>query len=314
MAKYTMELRQVIQLYNEEFNDIMETYPLFNEAYRSELNKNIINNLFLREIGYETPEIFLMKLRNWFDLSMPYYNQLYKANEEVLKLTPTQRVKIVEFMESQDNRSRDEQVIGNDNSQRDTKTDANNSSNSNRTSKGKNNENYNEKRNDTSKAKDLSVDSSSGENKSFHSDFPQSIINPEYNESGEKIGGGLGVGNSAYYTYGDESKNINDSKSESESEGITSSFQDGDRSSLSENEDNSSGSSISKTDVDEKISKKYEEGRKSNEFNLGSKKSEKLGNVDYTDFELIEMFRKAFVSVDKRLINALKKELFLQVW
>ena len=302
MAKYTMELRQVIELYNEEFNDIMETYPLFNEAYRTELNKNIINNLFLREIGYETPEIFLMKLRNWFDLSMPYYNQLYKANEEVLKLTPTQRVKIVEFMESQDNRTRDEQASGNDKIQREVENESNSSTNNERSSTSKNDEKYQEVRNDTSSSRDKANDISDGENKSYHSDFPQANLEE------------MGVGNSDYYTYGDESKSKNTSESTSESEGVSNSSQDGGRIGINESEDKTSAMGHTLSGTEEKSSKEYTEDRKSNEFNLGSKKSEKLGNTNLTDFELIEMFRKAFVSVDKRLINALKKELFLQVW
>lgn len=313
MAKYTMELREVYDKYNEEMVTILANYPIWSENYRAELNKKIIDSLYFREIAFETPEMFMLKLANWLDLSMPYYNQLYKANEAVLELSPTQRVKIIELMESDDVRNRNESSIGSDDSSRELNTDTSTNTLTDRDSTNTSEENYNEVRNENSSSKDKSKDNSTSEGKSYHSDFPQSTLETNYNEDGE-LEGGLGVGNSAYYTYGDENKNINKNESESESDGSVNSTQDGGRSNKNIGTDKTVSTGSSDTTSKEKNNKKYEENRNSIENAQNIRKSEKVGNTNLTDFELIEMYRKAFVSVDKRLINALKKDLFLQIW
>lgn len=59
------------------------TYPIFNENYRQILNGKIIDEYFLREIGFETIDIFQQSMRKKMDQIMPYYNQLYSTESMV---------------------------------------------------------------------------------------------------------------------------------------------------------------------------------------------------------------------------------------
>lgn len=56
-------------------------YPIFNEAYRDVLNGKIVDHYFNREIGSETIEVFIQRLRSKMNVIMPYYNQLYESLE-----------------------------------------------------------------------------------------------------------------------------------------------------------------------------------------------------------------------------------------
>lgn len=57
----------------------LDTYPIFDEAYRSTLNQNIIDTYWNREIAYESGDMFTLALRARMNLRMPYYNKLYTS-------------------------------------------------------------------------------------------------------------------------------------------------------------------------------------------------------------------------------------------
>src|SRR5699024_1489370 len=48
--------------------------------------RNFINEFYMREIGFETEELFKMRLRNWLRKNMGYYNKLFES--ELLKYDP----------------------------------------------------------------------------------------------------------------------------------------------------------------------------------------------------------------------------------
>jgi len=54
-------------------------YPIFDEDYRSVINGKIIEEYYHQEIGQETEELFIWRLRVKMNQIMPYYNQLYKS-------------------------------------------------------------------------------------------------------------------------------------------------------------------------------------------------------------------------------------------
>ena len=110
MANYTMEIRQMIDepliglftfnydFYTDDKNTKKEFERLFTEYY------------YFREIGFETPERFKMKLKAKLDLIMPYYRQL--------AMTEWERVRTVEQMMTSKNlkeTTTHEQTINGDN-------------------------------------------------------------------------------------------------------------------------------------------------------------------------------------------------------
>ena len=81
MAKYTITIKTLLK---NNFNFGLQNYPIFDENYRSTLNNNILNFYYENEIGFETAELFKFYLNNKMALIMPYYNNLYNAQKEVL--------------------------------------------------------------------------------------------------------------------------------------------------------------------------------------------------------------------------------------
>lgn len=76
MANYTIYLQELI---NSNWDLGLQSYPIFDEAYRPKLNQKIINHFKFREIGAETPALFIFFLNRKMDEIMEYYNQLYKS-------------------------------------------------------------------------------------------------------------------------------------------------------------------------------------------------------------------------------------------
>lgn len=98
MSKYTTELRWIIEQeldnYKLEHNEKnwkfiykkigLDDYPIFDETHRDELNHKIIRRYYFREIGFETAALFSWKLRQLMFEIMPYYNQLYESELEII--------------------------------------------------------------------------------------------------------------------------------------------------------------------------------------------------------------------------------------
>ena len=90
MANYTMEIRQMIDnpligLFTFDY-DFYSDNPKDKEAFE----KLFIQWYYFREIGFETPERFKLKLQAKLNLIMPYYHQL--------AMTEWDKVKTVEQM------------------------------------------------------------------------------------------------------------------------------------------------------------------------------------------------------------------------
>ncbi|CUU51226.1 hypothetical protein [Clostridium beijerinckii] len=99
MAYYTTELRQIVN--NSNLDIGLKNYPLYEfknglkyindfgydlkgnkiTNYRDYLNNKIITHFYFREIGYETPALFVFKLNARMNEIMPLYNQMYASTD-----------------------------------------------------------------------------------------------------------------------------------------------------------------------------------------------------------------------------------------
>ena len=100
MASYTMPLRDYIEMWSQDKPDLSTRerieigrtklfdfpYPIFDEKYRKEFETKFIRNFYMKEIGFETEELFKFRLENWLTINMPYFNNLYIS--ETLEYDP----------------------------------------------------------------------------------------------------------------------------------------------------------------------------------------------------------------------------------
>ena len=91
LSKYTTELRFLIE---NNFDNGLNSYPIFDESYRKSLNDKIVEHYYFREIGFETAELFKRYLNRTMNEIMPYYNQLYKS--QLLNIDPLVSRKLIE--------------------------------------------------------------------------------------------------------------------------------------------------------------------------------------------------------------------------
>lgn len=103
MSKYTTEVRFICEtqsglLESKGYNDIDTiinnaipkifnfNFPIFDEAYRTTLEKKILKHYYTREICEETVGLWKLRLDTRMNEIMPYYNQLYMS--ELLDFNP----------------------------------------------------------------------------------------------------------------------------------------------------------------------------------------------------------------------------------
>lgn len=100
MSRYTTLLRYIVQ--QVESNQMtpkpegsryhpavyerlgLDSYEIFDEAYRQRLNDKIIDHYFMREIGAETVELFSFFMRRSMNEGMPYFNSLYEQQKRII--------------------------------------------------------------------------------------------------------------------------------------------------------------------------------------------------------------------------------------
>lgn len=95
MSKYTTELRWIVEHYanNPSLNIYQQidvalpkifnfSYPIFDETYRTTLERKIVMHYLTREIGAETVGLWKLFLNERLNLIMPYYNDLYLTVRE----------------------------------------------------------------------------------------------------------------------------------------------------------------------------------------------------------------------------------------
>lgn len=92
MSKYTTTIYNLKQM-NFDFG--LNDYPIFDEAYRTTLNNEILDFYLMTEIGFETPALFKHYLNSTMRLIMPKYNAMYVAQSQIA-LNPLGNVDLTE--------------------------------------------------------------------------------------------------------------------------------------------------------------------------------------------------------------------------
>lgn len=83
MANYTMTIGEMLSnsLTQNIFPSVYEFY-LDDEQVRKAFEEKFINHYYYREIGFETPFMFIHKLESHLKLNMPYWKELYRTELE----------------------------------------------------------------------------------------------------------------------------------------------------------------------------------------------------------------------------------------
>lgn len=78
MSNYTIRLKNLL---DSGFSiwDSEKPFPIYDENHRASLQQKIIDNYYMQEIGFETPQTFKHYLNARMRTIMPYYNSKYAA-------------------------------------------------------------------------------------------------------------------------------------------------------------------------------------------------------------------------------------------
>ena len=117
MSKYTTTIKNLI---DNNFDFKMTSYPIFDENYRNTLNQNILNHYYESEIGFETASLFRFYLNQTLNEIMPYYNELYKIQKEVLK-NVTNNVNLTETLQRDTSTTTNSNSTSNNNGENNSK-------------------------------------------------------------------------------------------------------------------------------------------------------------------------------------------------
>lgn len=80
MAKYTMELRDIVEAYNVDIFDFDYEFYTDNDAIRERFEKMFIQTYYFHEIGFETIERFKLNLQATLNLNAPKYKQYWDSH------------------------------------------------------------------------------------------------------------------------------------------------------------------------------------------------------------------------------------------
>lgn len=94
MANFTTTTRTICEMLTGKTTPISEViteaaplffnfnFPFYNEEKRAEFEQNFLRHFYMREIGLETIDYFMLRLEDKLNTIMPYYNKLLTANEK----------------------------------------------------------------------------------------------------------------------------------------------------------------------------------------------------------------------------------------
>lgn len=165
MSKYTTQVRficeskaGIVEPYtNISYLEIIErarpkifnfSYPIWNENKRKELETNILKHFYTNEIGSETFGLWQLRLDDWMNSHMPYYNPLFEALDKQYEMFLTD----------------DFSITSDENTEHHDVNTEDRTKNSKVNIGGTNNSNY------------TSNSNSNGENTNTHTDTPQGSI------------------------------------------------------------------------------------------------------------------------------------------
>lgn len=160
MSKYTTEVRFICETTsglgeNKGYTDVDTiitnaipkiftfTFPIFDENYRTVLEKKILKHFYTREICEETVGLWKLRLDSKLNEIMPYYNKLYKS--ELLEFNPLYTANLTRTKKTDydSNRNENENISDTSSSNRTTsnngKVDTTNNSTSTGTGSGTSN-------------------------------------------------------------------------------------------------------------------------------------------------------------------------------
>ena len=302
MANYTMEIRQLIDnpligLFTFDY-DFYTDNPEDKEAFE----KLFVQWYYFREIGFETPERFKLKLQAKLNMIMPYYRQL--------ALTEWDKVRTVEEMMTSKNlkeTTEHKQSIEGSNETESNATSSNNQSdsmNQSTTSSGTNKNTSSGTNNTTSTGTNTSTSTTNEKQSSLADGVAQASLT---------------VG---YLTAVGESSNNSSGESSNSSSGEATNNSSGEATNKSNNETNSTSSStISSTDTSDSSSSTQGTAEQSGKTS-GSNKQELMESITFssvgdigiqTPAYAITEWRKILININQMIIDDCN-ELFMKIY
>ena len=254
-------------------------YPIFDEAYRTTLEKKILKHYYTREICCETVGLWKLFLNRKMNEIMPYYNQLYKS--ALIEFNPMYDVDLTTTHQRVNNGENESNKAINENI------------------KYNENDNYEENKaiNNNTQSLDITHTETESEsaNKNDHweyfSDTPEGGIN--------------GVENMTYLTNATHITDDGDgSTSSSETDGRANTATNANITDNTSGDRNKNGNNAK--DINENNSETIKNIEDYMEHVVG-----KRGSISYS--KLLEEFRKTFLNIDMLVINDLR-DLFLNLW
>jgi hypothetical protein len=94
MAETTVELGRLL---TTDFKLFDFTYQFDDQAFKAQLEQNILDYYYDYEIGFETPDMFKRKFKARWNRIISYYNQLY--NTTLLDYNPLSNYKLEEVLD-----------------------------------------------------------------------------------------------------------------------------------------------------------------------------------------------------------------------
>ena len=310
MSKYTTEVRFICESISGEisskgYKSIDEIinkaipkvfdfdYPIFDEKYRTVLEKKILKHFYTREIGEETYALWKLRLDTKLNEIMPYFNKLY--NSELLEFNPLYTVNMNRIHNTQ----QDSQKIESENIKDKTE---------NKTNRELNTNNVNQIENESNTSNDIkntSTDTLSSKNNTHvngtkwdkYSDTPQGAV--------------ANIENDSYLTNARQNTDLSDTDSATSSVGTNISGSNGTENTSTKGKNITIGGEkvVDNSDSDYNRSRGVVDKSNTTENYL----EQVVGYNGSNPSKLLQDYRDSFLNIDLMIIKELDV-LFMQLW
>jgi len=281
---------------------IFTNFPIFDESYRVGLEKKILFHYYLREIGQETEDAFLLFLNRTLYEEMPFFNQLYES--ELIKFNPfyTQDMQKATHGGGSSDTSRFSDFKKSGSTDENSANFKSGNENSSDAKNAKDMQTGSNKRTDALETEESNAGASTGKStsKAGMLDTPQGSIGA--------IGNALGEDGSGYLTNASLSENQDNGSNATARNAKDTGTQTYDNASFADRkEDSSSARKTEEADTNARNAKS-EEDNKGSEVSAVKNASDYFEHVSgYTGSpaSLLNDFRNTFLNIDMQVIEAL---------
>lgn len=303
---FSLELRVIIEQHTQGDNSLSKfdkmdvgrkrlfdfNYPVKDKDFKRVFERDFIRNFYVREIGFETEELFKMRLENWLNINMPYWNEMIESTklqyDPLVNSTMSTQSNTQSDRLKEDERDTERESHMDEDYNSDTKQDNQSDGTMDQSSDGK------------TDSKTKTTNDTKDDSRKIHSDNPDSRLKLTTKVNGKGV-----------IEYASDLEEISDhQKEKGTSDSNQTNEQETNQKTHDESNANVNTDSTNETDSNGKTNEK-QHSKMNNMEDFVQNRSGKVGSITYS--EMVQQYRQSLLRIEKTMFREMER-LFMLVY